>query len=195
MEWNYLGFIVGRTPIAVVGARKENLPLDIIEFNGYVFVTLVDYWGIGTAARTSTNYVYTNDGGTTWTTASVGGIVSRDFLYFAVKGQTSGNPILYGIDASGGLRNNATGIAAWSAAIQVGEITETVTGLLEHNDTIYVFKTNGIYKLNTAGTGTEDVWIGASDIDNETNGNYVLFLYRDGNIYCTYDGYLVQFNP
>ena len=181
-------------PIAVVGARKENLPLDIIEFNGYIFVTLVDYWGIGTTARTSTNYVYTNDGGTTWTTASGGGIVARNFLYFAVKGQTSGNPILYGIDASGGLRNNATGIAAWSAAIQVGEPTETVTGLLEHNDTIYVFKTNGIYKLNTAGTGTEDVWIGASDIDNETNGSTSV-LYRDGNIYCTYDGYLIQFNP
>tara|TARA_R110002020_G_C16292619_1_gene772539 strand:+ start:138 stop:2327 length:2190 start_codon:yes stop_codon:yes gene_type:complete len=179
---------------ATSGAPKELLPLDIIEFNGYVFVTLVDYWGIGTTARTSTNYVYTNDGGATWTTASGGGVAERDFLYFAVKGQTSGNPILYGVDAGGELRNNTTGIAVWSAAIQVGETTETITGLLEHNDTLYVFKTNGIYKLNTAGTGTEDVWIGAKDIDNETNGSTPV-LFRDGNIYCTYDGYLIQFNP
>ena len=174
--------------------RKDDLPLDIIEFNGYVFITLVDFWGVTNTARTSTNYVYTNDGGATWTLASGAGIAQRDFLYFAIKGQTSGNPILYGINADGELRNNATGIAVWSAAVQVGETTETITGLLEHNDTIYVFKTNGIYKLNSAGTGTEDVWIGAKEVDNLTNGNSPV-LYRDGNIYCTYDGYLVQFNP
>jgi hypothetical protein len=179
--------------LAGFGDRKENLPLDIIEFNGYVFVTLVDYWGVGTTARTGIDYVYTNDGGTTWTLAS-GGITERDFLYFTVKGQTSGNPILYGVDAGGELRTNATGIAAWSSAYQVGESTETVTGLLEHLDTVYIFKTNGIYKLNAAGTGTEDVWIGAKEVDNLTNGNSPV-LFRDGNIYCTYDGYLVQFNP
>jgi hypothetical protein len=174
--------------------RKDDLPLDIIEFNGYVFITLVDFWGVTNTARTSTNYVYTNDGGVTWTLASAAGITERDFLYFAVKGQTSGNPILYAIDADGELRTNATGIAAWSSAYQVGESTETVTGLIEHLDTLYVFKTNGIYKLNSAGTGTEDVWIGAKEVDNLTNGNSPV-LYRDGNIYCTYDGYLVQFNP
>ena len=174
--------------------RKDALPLDIIEFNGYIFITLVDFWGVSIAARTSNDYVYTNDGGVTWTLASVAGIVERDFLYFAVKGQTSGNPVLYAVDASGELRTNLTGIAAWSSAYQVGESTETVTGLIENLDTLYIFKTSGIYKLNAAGTGTEDVWIGAKEVNNLTNGNSPV-LFRDGTIYCTFDGYLVQFNP
>ncbi len=191
--WNGTAWTLSYETHSSAGIKYE-LALDIIEFNGYVFVTLVDYWGrYGSGTRLGYTYVYTNNGGGSWTNAAGAGI-ERDHLYFAVKGQTSGNPIMYGIDKTGELRNNATGIAAWSAAIQVGETTETVTGLLEHNDVVYVFKTNGIYKLNAAGTGTEDVWIGAKDTTNETNGSTPV-LFRDGNIYCTYDGYLIQFNP
>jgi len=189
--------LVYTTPSTGMAAslRKDALPLDIVEFNSTVFVTLVDnYNSLGNGIRRGHQYVYTTDGGSTWTQSSVAAIANDEQLYFTIKGQTSGNPILYGIDYEGGLRTNATGIAVWSAAVQVGEPTETVTGLLEYNDTVYVFKTNGIYKLNAAGTGTEDVWIGAKNTTDNTNGSKPT-LYKDGNIYCTYDGYLVQFDP
>ena len=170
-------------------------PLDIIEYGGYVWVTMVDFHGASATVnpRQGAFYAYTSDG-VVWASTVGGGVANDDQLYWCVRGQTSGNPIIWGVDYEGNLRNNTAPLTAWSGPIQAGTSNETVTGLLEHLDTIYVFKTNGIYKMNSAGTGTEDVWIGARNTEDLRNGNNPI-LHTDGNIYVCYDGQLMQFNP
>ena len=161
------------------------LPLDIVEYGGYVWVSCVEK-----STRQGGFYIYSSNG-LGWAQSAV---ANDDQLYYCVRGQTTGNPIIWGIDYQGNLRNNTAPAAVWSGVVTVGTQNGTVTGLLEHMDTIYVFKTNGIYKLNAAGTGSEDVWVGAKNIDDHRNGNNPI-LHTDGKIYVGYDGHLMQFDP
>lgn len=169
--------------IGIVG--DDWIPLDIIEFGGYIWVSVTTK-----DPRQGSFYIYSADG-TVWTQSAV---ANDEHLYFCVRGQTSGNPIIWGVDYQGNLRHNTAPASVWSGVLTVGTQNETVTGLLEHLDTIYVFKTNGIYKMNSAATGSEDVWLGAHNIDDVRNGNNPI-LHTDGKIYVGYDGQLMQFDP
>ena len=122
--------------------------MDIVEYGGYVWISCVYK-----ANRQGAFYLYSSNG-TAFTQSAV---ANDDQLYYCVRGQTTGNPIIWGIDWEGNLRNNTAPASVWSGVITVGTLREDVTGLLEHMDTIYVFKTNGIYKMNSAATGSEDV--------------------------------------
>jgi len=175
----------------IYNLADTNQALDLIEYGGYIWITLVDFYGATvTPARQGVMYLYSSDG-IIFTQSTV---ANDEFLYFCVRGQTSGNPIIWGVDYQGNLRSNNAPASVWSGVLTVGTQDETVTGLLEHLDTIYVFKTNGIYKMNSAATGSEDVWLGAQERDNLRNGNNPI-LHTDGKIYVAYDGQLMQFDP
>lgn len=163
------------------------LPLDIVEYGGYVWVSCIDK-----LTRQGAFYTYSSTGLSGGWTQSV--VANDDQLYWSVRGQTTGNPVIWGVDYQGNLRNNTAPASVWSGVVTVGTQNEIVTGLLEHMDALYVFKTNGIYKMNSAGTGSEDVWLGAKNIDDHRNGNNPI-LHTDNKIYVAYDGQLLQFDP
>jgi hypothetical protein len=169
----------------VANISDTTIPMDIVEYGGYVWISCVYK-----ANRQGAFYLYSSNG-TAFTQSAV---ANDDQLYYCVRGQTTGNPIIWGIDWEGNLRNNTAPASVWSGVITVGTLREDVTGLLEHMDTIYVFKTNGIYKMNSAATGSEDVWLGAKNIDDHRNGSNPV-LHTDNKIYVSYDGELIQFDP
>ena len=143
------------------------------------------------AARgSSRDYKYSANG-TSWTAFTDADL---NYDYFAVRSGESNQGILWGIQASGLIRNTPDGQnsgTSWTLADAVGHTSETVTGLLEGDDgNLYAFKREGIYRYT--GTVTEDVW--KSKYLSTENGKKA-YRHSDGRFYAPYGNGLLQFDP
>ena len=154
---------------------------DIIEMDAVLYATR------GSGA----DYKYSTDG-ITWTAFTDS---DDNFDYFTVRGISSGNAVLWGVKSDGLLKNTTDGQnsgVAWSAADAVGHTSETVRGVTEANDDIYVFKNEGIYRYT--GTATEDVWLGGKQMQRTNNGSGP-YVWYDNKVYVPYGDRLLQFDP
>lgn len=153
---------------------------DIIEYKSYLFAAA----GGGSAPA---SYYYSSDG-VTFTQFTDASEVA---LYFATR-----DDVLWYVSSGSQVKNNQAGTAinggtAWSAADNVGHSGETVRGLLELDNDLYIFKEEGIYRYT--GTVTEDVWLGGKQMRRTTNG-FNPFLWGDQRTYVPFGDRLVQFD-
>ena len=155
--------------------------IDIVEMNGVLYATRGD----------GADYKFSTDG-TTWQAFTDS---DNNFKFFTVRGQNTGNSILWGIKENGNVRNTTNGQnggAAWSGADTVGHTSETVNGLVTANDDLYIFKKEGIYRYT--GSSAEDVWTGAKQMLHSQNGVNP-FVWVDGLCYAPYGNGLLQYAP
>jgi hypothetical protein len=150
---------------------------DIIEYKGSLFA----------AQANDGSYEYSADG-TTWA-AYTDEVINA--FYFATRGD-----VLWAVLSNNTMRNNASGTAkdggtAWTAADNVGHSGETVRGLKEIDNSLYVFKEEGIYEYT--GTSDEDVWLGGMENRRTTNG-FMPFVWFDQKTYVPYGDRLIQFD-
>ena len=174
MEWS-AGNWVSRDSAGAVSYT------DIMEMDGVLYA----------ARGTSADYKYSTDG-TTWTAFTDS---DDNFSYFATRNTSSGEAVIWGVKANGTMKSTTNGRnagVAWSSAVAVGHTSETVNGMLNLNDDLYVFKREGIYRYT--GTATEDVWLGGIGLNASTNGTKP-FLWGDGRVYVPYGDRLHQFDP
>ncbi len=157
-----------------------------------IYTDLIEMDGILYAARGSgADYKYSSDG-ITWTAFTDS---DDNFSYFAVRGISSGQAVLWGVKSDGSIKNTTNGQnsgVAWSSADAIGHTSETVRGLVVANDDLYIYKNEGIYRYT--GSATEDVWLGGKQMQRTTNGSgpYVWF---DNKVYAPYGDRLLQFDP
>ena len=165
---------------------------DIIDFNGTLFVA-----GMVTSTGAAIKYYYSTDDGVTWTQSNLS---NAEMLFFAIRGETSGSPYLWGVNGAGEVRSNVNGQnggAAWSAAIALGDsLNDTVAGMIIGGNFIYVFKVNSIWR--TDGSDSLSVWDNTGNAEpwysRAGNGSRP-FVWSDGNIYVQYGRRILQIDP
>jgi len=153
---------------------------DIVEMDGVLYAARGD----------SADYKYSTDG-ITWTAFTD---ADRNFKYFCVRGQSSGEAVLWGITNTGTVRNTTNGAnsgVAWSSTTALGHTSDTTNGFLEVDDKIYAFRREGIYRFD--GTTVEDVWTGGRQMMRDGNGKNP-FLWVDKKVYVPYGDRLIQFD-
>ena len=159
---------------------------------GTNYTHIAEMDGVLYAARgSSADYKYSTDG-TTWTAFTDS---DDNFKYFATRNTSSGEAVLWGVKADGTMKsttNGRNGGVAWSAAVAVGHTSETVNGMLNVNDDLYVFKNTGIYRYT--GAATEDVWLGGLTMNSVYNGTNP-YLWGDGKVYVPYGDREHAFDP
>lgn len=158
-------------------AGVGNAWTDIIEYKSVLFAAM----GNGGSYQYSSN-------GTVWTAYSDATV---NALYWATR-----DDVLWYVDSSSRVANNQAGTAqnggtAWSATDNVGHSGETVRGMLEIDNELYIFKEEGIYRYT--GTATEDVWLGGRFMRRTTNG-FKPYLWHDQKTYVPYGDRLLQFD-
>ena len=150
---------------------------DIIEYKGRLFV----------ANGNTGSYYYSSDG----ITFTLYTDATENALYFATR-----DDVLWYVTSGSQVKNNQAGTGinggtAWSAADNVGHSGETVRGMLEIDNDLYIFKEEGIYRYT--GTVTEDVWLGGRFMRRTTNG-FKPYLWHDQKTYVPYGDRLIQFD-
>ena len=150
---------------------------DMAELNGVLYAARVG----------GTTYKYSADG-ITWTTFS--DETNDLFVFFATR-----DDVLWGIEPTGLIKNTTNGInggsgVAWSAGDQVGSTSDTVSGFVEADDNLYIFKDTGIWRYT--GTATAPVWTSEYVLSN--NGDQP-FRWVDGVVRTTYGDRLLGFDP
>ena len=117
-----------------------------------------------------------------------------DVSRWAVRGQTSGEALLWAVDSRGDLRNTPDPLtpSAWSAAdaLQLGE-SNTVSGLEVVDNVFYLFTSKGIISYDGTTVGT--VWNNTSLAQSSTDARP--FTWVDKSIYFTYSGVLYRYAP
>ena len=112
----------------------------------------------GPYTATSTNSVAS--GSIAFALLPAAGTGAEDVLRWAVRGQSSGSPVLWAVDSRGSIRNNTnpTSPAAWSAAdaTQMGEVNITIAGMEVIDNTFYLVHDGGITSYD--GTTVSTVW-------------------------------------
>ena len=177
----------------------------IYEFNGTGWVLRYDH-GVGDAhtgpvvdfngvqfcpAGDSDPYVYSSDGAT-W--ADVTTISDTNAYKFVVRGQSSGNAVLWKISSTGALKSNTSGESGggqWSAATQMGGAGSTVGGIVIVDGDFIVTKTDGIHTFD--GTTASTVWDGGQLMYRSNNGSNP-FVWRNNKVYTTYGNVLVEYD-
>tara|TARA_R100001086_G_scaffold193894_3_gene110885 strand:- start:1438 stop:3534 length:2097 start_codon:yes stop_codon:yes gene_type:complete len=165
---------------------------DIIDYNDTLFVSVMT-----TSTGTPVKYYYSTDNGATWTQSNLS---NAEMLYFSIRGETSGSPYLWAVNANGEVRSNTNGQnggAAWSGAIALGDaLNDTVTGMIIGGNFIYVFKVNSIWR--TDGSDSLCVWDNTGNAEpwysRAGNGSRP-FVWSDGNIYVQYGRRILQIDP
>ena len=175
-------------------AERNDATADATNYTGISELDGTLYAGRGD----SVDYKYSTDG-ITWTAFTD---ADRNFKYFAPRGELSGEAILWGLTATGVLRNTtngANGGVAWSNPIAAGHTSETVNGMVEVDDNLYIFKREGIYRYTGAAAGAtagaiEDVWLGGRKMNRSGNGKNP-FVWGNKKIYAPYGDRLMEFDP
>ena len=168
---------------------RNDATADATNFTDFVEMDGTNYVGRGD----SQDYKYSTDG-ITWTAFTD---ADRNFKFFTVRGQSSGEAVLWGTSDSGQLRNTTNGInggVAWSASVLAGagHSSETAQAMIEADDKVYVFKREGIFRYD--GTTMEDVWLGGRRMNRTGNGKNPL-LWGNQKIYVPYGDRLMEFDP
>lgn len=158
----------------------NTLITDLIEYKGTLFAAL----GGGSSPAT---YRYSTNG-TAWTSYTDASIIA---VYFATR-----DDVLWAVRSDSTVINNAAGNGqnggtAWTGADNVGHSGETVRGMLEIDNDLYIFKEEGIYRYT--GTVTEDVWLGGRNMRRTTNG-FMPYLWHDQKTYVPFGDRLLQFD-
>lgn len=157
--------------------------IDIIEMDG----TLVATRGAGQDYKYSTN-------GTSWA-AFTDSATGDNPEYLAVRGVASSQAIMWQVASNGLLLNSndpKNGGSAWGGGDAVGHTSETVNGMVEANDDMYIFTTGGFYRYT--GSAQEDVWLGGRHMYRSDNGKQP-FVWVDGRIYVIYGDGILQYSP
>ena len=115
-----------------------------------------------------------------------------DVSRWAIRGQASGAPLLWAVEADGDIRNTANPISstAWSAAdsIVLGEAV-TISGLEVVDNVFYLFTSKGITSYD--GTTVSTVW-NNSTLTLASNAARP-YTWVDKAIYFTYDGSIYRY--
>lgn len=151
---------------------------DIVELDGVLYAT-----------RGSTvTYKYSLDG-ITWTL-----FTGSDFRaeYIAARGNGSDVAALWS-NASHVIQTTTDGRnggVAWAGSDEMGHSSETARSMIVVDNTIYLFKQEGIYSYD--GVNSQDVW--KTQSVNATNGKNA-FLWSNGKIYVPYGRKLLEYDP
>ena len=149
-------------------------PTSMIEYQNstanYIFVALGD----------STDFVYT----TSATFASVTTVTSEKASYFAVRGATSVEPLLFATKQNGLTRSSVNPISSgnWSNEDQIGRRNETVRALLTAHDLLWYLKEEGIYTFDGTLIGT----LLNADLLKRTGNGAVSVVGVNGHIFTAY---------
>ena len=145
----------------------------------YLFLTMGD----------STDMVYSTDGFTTAPTTVTGEKCS----YLAIRGNSSVQPVLIGVTASGLLRTSTNPIASanWSNADRIGSAGETVTAVVVANDLVWIFKEEGYYTFDGTNVGAQ---VPVDQLKQTGNGKYA-HVWINGHIYVNYANRLLDIDP
>ena len=126
------------------------------------------------------------------TAAGAGTSSFPDIVRFATRGQSSGSPLLWGIDSAGDMRNTADPLtgSAWSAADAIRMGTGSVISGLEVVDNVfYLFHSKGITSYD--GSAVSTVW---NNISLNISTNTRPFTWVDKGIYFAMSGGLFRYN-
>lgn len=152
------------------------------------YVDIIEMDGVLYASRGgSADYKYSTDGAT-WTAFTDS---DNNFSYWATRGSSSADAVLWGIKSDGTMKNTTNGQnsgVAWSAATSAGHTSETTTGFVSISDNLYAFKREGIYAY------TDDLWLGGALMNVTTNGKQP-YVWGDQKVYVPYGNRLHQFDP
>lgn len=155
-------------------------PTDIIEYQNstacYLFVALGD----------STDFIYT----TSATFASTTTVTSEKTSFFAVRGSTSVEPVLFATKQNGLTRSSTAPIlsANWSNEDQIGTRNEVVSALVVANDLLWYLKEEAIYSFDGTAIGT----LADTHLLKRTGNGAVNFTYLDRNIFANYGNRLLK---
>lgn len=132
---------------------------------------------------------YTTDAFATSPTAVTG----EEFTFFAVRGNSSVQPVLLGITRDGLIRTSVNPILTgnWSNADRIGSAGETVTSLVVANDIVWVFKEEGYYTFDGTNVGTQ---VPVESLKRTGNGSEA-YVWLNGFIYVNYANRLLKINP
>lgn len=164
--------------------QKDDATADAVNYKDMVELDAVIYASRGSTA----DYKYSADG-TTYT-AFTDADENADF--FSVRGNSSDIASVWKVLSNliKGTPDGKNGGTSWSGADEVGNTSETVTGMVTVDNDIYIFKKQGIYIYD--GTNTQDLWkttyAGTYDGKNP-------YTWVNGHIYVPYAGSLIEFDP
>lgn len=159
-------------------------PTDILEYGNstatYLFLAMGD----------STNAVYSTDSFATATPISGAGL---QVSFWAVRGNTSVEPVLWSSTVAGLARTstNPVATATWSNVDRVGSSGQHVTSMVVANDLVYFLKQEGIYAFD--GTNIEQIL--STDMLNRSNNGKGSFVWVNGFIYMNYGNRVLRLNP
>lgn len=166
-------------------ARETNgLAKDYIDILGFSSALLL-------ATITTDEYQVSTDG-VTWTDHTT---VVPDLTNLVMRGTSSNAPVVWGTDAAGKIYQTTDPTdpgVAWSQGDQLGTDIETVSSMVVYNNTIYLFKQEGIWSFD--GSNMSTIWEGGKQMLRSRNGTKA-FVWDDGKVYTSYGDRLFQFNP
>lgn len=172
---------------APVWTERNDASGDAVNYTDIAEMDGINYAGRGD----SVDYKYSADG-ITWTAFTD---ADRNQKFFAVRGISSAEAVLWGVTETGLVRNTTNGQnggVAWSANDAVAHTSETVKGVVVANDDIYIFTDRAIYLYT--GSATKDLWTGGRALNAAQNGHSPL-SWVDGRVYVPYGERLLAFAP
>ena len=156
---------------------------DLIEYGNSSDIYL--FLAMGTAS----DVVYSTDGFATAPTA----VTSHKTAFFAIRGNTSVEPVLAGITVDGLLDTSTNPIADgnWSNKDYIGSAGETVTSMVVANDLFWIFKEEGYYTFDGTNVGAQ---VPVDQLKRSGNGSEA-FVWLNGFIYVNYANRVLKINP
>jgi hypothetical protein len=160
-------------------------PTDIIEYGNstatYLFLAMGD----------SQQFVFTTSATFAGVTALVD--VTERCTYFAVRGSTTVEPVLFAIKTNGLIRSSTAPVlsANWSNEDQIGIKGETVSAFLTAADLMWIIKEEAIYNFDGTLIGTEaDVHA----LKRTGNGSKTVTAFN-GHLFLNYENRILRLNP
>lgn len=156
---------------------------DLIEYGNSTDVYL--FLAMGTAS----DVVYSTDGFATSPTA----VTTHKTAFFAIRGNTTVEPILAGITVDGLLDTSTNPIADanWSNKDYIGSAGETVTKMVVANDLFWIFKEEGYYTFDGTNVGSQ---VPVDQLKRTGNGSEA-YVWLNGFIYVNYSNRVLKINP
>ena len=167
--------------------------VDIQDFNNTLFLT-----GMNTTSEAPLNYYYSSDYGTSWTQST---LANSAFKFLAIRGESSGSGVLWGVTGTGALRTNTDGTntgGAWSNAIQMGSTyDDVVKGLVVAGNYVYVSKANSLWR--TDGQAAEAVFVETQNKESwhsaAASGSSPYVWTADNHLYVQYGRRILRHDP
>ena len=166
---------------------------DVQDFNSHLFLA-----GMNATTEAPLNYYYSADYGVSWLQSS---LANSAFKFLVVRGQDTGQAILWGVTGTGALRTNTDGTnpgGAWSNPIQMGSTyDDVVKGMAVAGNYIYVSKANSLWRSD--GTAADAVFVETQNKEDwhsaAASGSAPYVWTADSNLYVQYGRRILKVDP